>query len=601
VAKFPRERFEAFLSRLKIQTKDFGMVPLQMLGTQRYVLEHMVEAIDRGVTTFLILKARQLGMTTFFIALDLFWAFEYPGLLGSFVTHTDQAKHFFRNTIKVYFAGLPKTHKVKWDLENRDMIVLKNGSLLQYLVAGTKEKAKGGLGRSAANNFLHCTEVAFWGSPDDLQELAATYSTHYPHRLKIEETTANGYNFWEERWREAKEDQTICCIFVGWWRHDHYQFSDDHPWFTVYMPHGHETPLTRLERSRVRAVEAQYGIRITRNQIAWYRWKVDTELGGDQVKADEQFPWIEDDAFVATGSQFFASPNLSHAMKEARHMPYMPFRYHFGDHWRDTVCQQIRDRRAELKIWEEADANGHYVLGCDPAYGSGDQADRTVINVSRAYADKLVQVAEFVSPTVSTYQCAWALCHLAGYFKNVIYNLEITGPGEAVANEINSLRRETAEMYDRTADGKVEYDLRFVLTLMRVFLYNRIDSITQQPTALHWKTNASNKFGMFSSFKDSFELSRYLVRSMFLLDEMKTIVIDKGIVDHEQGKRSDRVVAAALAHEAWRRRLKDRLKAMGVTYGAEMAKREGRGPSQVETIALNYLRSQGLSFPSLEG
>jgi len=171
-APFPKARFLAFLSRLKIQTKDFGMVAMQPLGTQTYVLDEMCAAIEAGVTTFLILKARQLGMTTFFIALDLFWAMDHPGLLGSFVTHTDQAKANFRNMIKIFFAHLPKSHRIRWDQENRDMIVLKNGSLLQYLVAGTKEKVKGGLGRSSANNYIHATEVAFWGSPDDLNELA---------------------------------------------------------------------------------------------------------------------------------------------------------------------------------------------------------------------------------------------------------------------------------------------------------------------------------------------------------------------------------------------------------------------------------------------
>src|SRR6516165_7791858 len=286
-APFPKARFLAFLSRLKIQTKDFGMVAMQPLGTQTYVLDEMCAAIEAGVTTFLILKARQLGMTTFFIALDLFWAMDHPGLLGSFVTHTDQAKANFRNMIKIFFAHLPKSHRIRWDQENRDMIVLKNGSLLQYLVAGTKEKVKGGLGRSSANNFIHATEVAFWGSPDDLNELSATMSTHYPHRLKVEETTANGYNFWEERWREAKEDPTILCIFVGWWRHDHYAFrpddqGKDHPWFRQFMPKGTESSLTRLERRRVNEVRKRYGVEIDHYQLAWYRWKLESENNGNQ-------------------------------------------------------------------------------------------------------------------------------------------------------------------------------------------------------------------------------------------------------------------------------------------------------------------------------
>lgn len=593
VAPFPKERFLKFLGMLRIQTKDFGMSRMQLLGTQIYVLDEICAAVDRGVTTILILKARQLGMTTFFIALDLFWAMEYSGLLGAFVTHTDQAKAFFRNTIKIFFANLPKTHKIKWDQENRDMIVLKNGSLLQYLVAGTKEKTKGGLGRSSANNFIHATEVAFWGSPDDLNELSATMSTHYPHRLKIEETTANGYNFWEERWREGKDDPTICCIFVGWWRHDHYSFSDDHPWFQAYMPKGHDTPLTREERRRVNEVKKRYGVDVSHNQIAWYRWKLESETHGDQTKMDEMFPWVEEDAFVNTGAQFFASPQITQAAREARLKPFMPFKYQMGDHWRETQVIAIRDKRAELRVWEEADPKGNYVIGCDPAYGSGPDADRAVICVCRCYADKLIQVAEFVSPLISTYQCAWALCHLGGYYRNVQVNLEINGPGEAVHNEILRLRSETAQMVDRTAGGAIEYDLRYVLTMMRFFLYTRVDSIAAASPAFHTRMNQSNKFGMMSTMKDNFELGIFKVNSLALLDEMKTVQIDGGSVEAEPGKHDDRVIAAMLAHETWRRFQRQRMINLGQTYALALAEAEGRGPNVAQKMALNYLRALG--------
>jgi len=600
-APFPKARFLAFLSRLKIQTKDFGMVAMQPLGTQTYVLDEMCAAIEAGVTTFLILKARQLGMTTFFIALDLFWAMDHPGLLGSFVTHTDQAKANFRNMIKIFFAHLPKSHRIRWDQENRDMIVLKNGSLLQYLVAGTKEKVKGGLGRSSANNYIHATEVAFWGSPDDLNELSATYSTHYPHRLKIEETTANGFNFWEERWREGKDDPTVCCIFVGWWRHDHYAFlpdanGDEHPYLRIYMPNGAASPLSRLERHRVREVKKRYDFAITPEQIAWYRWKLlSEELQGDQVKMDEMYPWVEEDAFVATGTQFFSNAHITAALKVARQTRLLPFEYVLGDHWRDSQCLPSKNvKRAQLKVWEEADPDGYYVLGCDPAYGSGPDADRTVITVCRCYADKLVQVAEFVSPTISTYQCAWVLCHLAGYYRNVLVNLEITGPGEAVYNEINLIKRDTAQMVDLTPDGQVDYDLRYVLTMMRQFLYGRVDSLNRALTAFHWKSTGSNKFGIFAAAKDAFDLGELVVYSMPLLEEMKTIVVDGGQVGAEKGKKDDRVVALTLAHVAYKRMEQSRLQAMGLTYRSEMQRMAGAVPNQAMRMGINYLRAQGI-------
>ena len=596
LAPFPSERFLQFCSRIYLQTKDFGLVPMQMLGTQTYVLDQMCAAIDRGVSNFLILKARQQGMTTFFVVLDLFWCFEYPGMLGSFVTHTEQAKANFRNMIKLMFVKLPKSHRIKWTQENRDLLVLQNNSVLQYLVAGTKDKVKGGIGRSSANNFIHATEVAFWGAPDDLNELAATMSTHHPHRLKVEETTANGFNFWEERWREGKDDPTICCIFVGWWRHDHYRFEIGDPRFEQYMPKGAQSPWTRLERSRAADVKRRYGVDITPQQIAWYRWKLESELFNDQVKMDEMYPWVDEDAFVSTGRSFFQPLLITEAARAARQTPFMPFAYQMGDHWKDTLVVNVgaRDRRnPELRIWEEPVADGYYAIGCDPAYGSGPDADKSVISICRGYADKLVQVAEFATPVISTYQCAWALCHLGGYYRNFTYNLEISGPGESVQNEIRNLRKETANMVDYKPDGRIDYDLRYVLTHMREFLYTRVDSLTQTP-ALHTKTHQSNKFANLSSMKDSFDLGRLKVRSLPCLEEMRYVKIDGGAIGAESGKNDDRVMALAFAHEAWRKQMRDRLKAMGLTYAAEQAKAEGRGPSQAQTMAINYMRRQGI-------
>lgn len=596
---FPLPQFQAFCRAVRIQTKDFGLVKMEMLGTQTYILDEMCAALDRGVSVFYILKARQLGTTTFFLLLDLFWCFKHSGLLASFIAHTDQAKANFRNVIKLMMTQLPKSHKVKWDQENRDMIVLKNASVMQYLVAGTKEKIKGGLGRSSANNYIHATEVAFWGSPDDLNELAATMSTHYPHRMWIEETTANGFNFWQERWAAAKDDPTICCIFVGWWRHDHYSFDDAHPHFPIYMPKGHASPLTRLELRRVNEVKKRYGVEINRNQLAWYRWKLNAEngAGGDQVKMDEMFPFLEEDAFVSTGAQFFSSQHITEASRAAARTKLMPFRYQMGDHWSETRVENIKQvRNAELKIWEEADAAGHYVIGCDPAYGSGPDADRTVINVSRCYADRLVQVAEFCSPVVSTYQCAWALCHLAGYYRNVSVNLEINGPGEAVFNEIKQLRRDTSQMYDKNPGGATSYDLRYVLSMMRYYLYSRVDSLSQTP-ALHSRTTHSTKFSWMSALKDSFELHRYDVKSLGLLEEMRTIVIKGGTIEAEAGKNDDRVMAAALAHEMWRKQVRPRLEAIGLTWKWAQDDAAGRGPSQAERMALNYLERSGIGVP----
>ena len=47
VAPFPRARFLKFLSRLKVQSKDFGLVPFKLLGSQIYILDEIEEGLSK--------------------------------------------------------------------------------------------------------------------------------------------------------------------------------------------------------------------------------------------------------------------------------------------------------------------------------------------------------------------------------------------------------------------------------------------------------------------------------------------------------------------------------------------------------------------------
>jgi len=593
LAPFPEERFMRWIKGLKVQTKDFGLKQFELLGTQRYILEEIKKGLAEGVSTFVILKARQLGASTFFIALDLFWAFEYGGLSGAFATHTDQSKAMFRNIIKVFFANLPKTHKIRASKENRDMLILQNGSMFVYLVAGIKQKEVGNLGRSGSFNFLHASEVAFWGSEEDKKELGATMSTHYRHRLEIYESTANGFNHFEDQWRSAKSSPTQRAIFVGWWRNELYAFSQSHPWFRIYMPEGAATALSPLERRRKRLVQEEYDFDVTAEQIAWYRWKLAEQTDGDQAKMDEMFPWVEEDAFVATGAKFFTNEALTDAMRHARKQPLLPFRYLIKDSWQDVGVVACNQKQAELKIWEEAEPDGIYTIGCDPAYGSSDDADRSVIHVARAFADKLIQVAEFCTPNVSTYQCAWILAHLCGYYRNCVVNLEITGPGTVVFDELNRLR---SEIMQSGAPAKGEPDLRNVLSNMKHYLFRKPDN-PSGGLAFQWRTTSETKTVLMNGFKDAIELRRHILNSMFCLEEMKSIILENGQIHGEGRKKDDRVMAAALAHEAWRQWVRPRLFSSGMTYEKVMQNAVTGGPTQVEKMAIDYLRGAKILMP----
>src|SRR5260370_4282543 len=78
-----------FCSHLTIDSKESGVGPLNLYRAQRRLLEEVCEGLDRGVRHFLVLKARQLGISTVSLALDLLWLSVHPGTQGALITDDD--------------------------------------------------------------------------------------------------------------------------------------------------------------------------------------------------------------------------------------------------------------------------------------------------------------------------------------------------------------------------------------------------------------------------------------------------------------------------------------------------------------------------------
>ncbi len=595
VAPFPTEKFNQFLSHLKVQSKDFGLVPFKLLGSQRYVLDQIIAGLAGGITTFVILKNRQAGISTFLLALDMFWGFSHKGLLGAFITPEEQARDDFRATVEVFFAETPKQFKISYVRHNRNMLMLKNASRFRYLVAGTAANRKGGLGRSGATAFVHATEVAFYGNSEAISEFRSQTSSLNPHRLQVYESTANGFNHFHDMWEDAKSDPTKRAIFVGWWRDERNQLPVRHPFFNHYMPDGIKSALTPLEKKRVREVREQYNFDISLQQIAWWRWHLASEKENDMALMDQEMPWTESDSFQATGSKFFTVEAMNDCMRYAKKQPFQTFRYKLGMKFEDTEIRQVKDVRAELRIWEDASRFGYYALGCDPAYGSSDEADRTVISIWRCYADCLVQVAEYCSTQPSTYQCAWVLAHLAGYYGITFLMpiLEMNGPGQAVFDELEKVRKLASEI--RPHDDN--YHIRNILQNMRHFFYKRMDNPGGGDLLYQWKTTHDLKMRAMNQYKNGIELGRIRPRSVALLDEMNRIVNDEGNIGAEGRSKDDRVMGAALAYQAYNTWCQPKVKAMGLTLAKATEIEEKGGTPPTERIITQYLKRMNISLP----
>ena len=219
---FNLKNFYKFCSQLKIESKERGMITLgdTLLGSQTYVMDEVGKGLNDGVHFFIVLKGRQLGITTISLALDLYWHFLHPGMQGTLTTDTEENREQFRSTLQMYMDGLPKEYKIPLLSHNRNQLVLKNRSRLFYQVAGLR--AKGSLGRGKGITFLHGTETSSWGDEEGLASLLASLAETNPLRYYMFESTARGFNMFHDMWVTAKRAKTQKAIFCGWWRNQLY-------------------------------------------------------------------------------------------------------------------------------------------------------------------------------------------------------------------------------------------------------------------------------------------------------------------------------------------------------------------------------------------
>ena len=586
--QFPLRQFWSFCNELKIDSKEKGQTRLSSpLGTQRYVIQEISKSLAEDKHFFIILKGRQQGVTTITLALDLFWHWMFPGMQGTLIADNEGNRDGFRSTLQMFYSGLPKSHRIPIMQDNRSQMIFKNRSRLFFQTAGAKQKGGGGRGKGII--FLHGTETGFWNDEKTLESILQSLAEQNPHRLHIFESTANGMNMFQDMYQDAERAVTQKAIFVGWWRNELYHLHQDSQEYKAYW----DGNLTPDERMWHRAVKLKYNVELNSRQIAWYRWNLAEKMHDNLKMMLQEHPWLPEQAFQNTGENFFTISRMLEIKKDIEQEDeptYYTFR--FAEQFQDVAMVQTIERNASLCIWAEPDDQGYYAIGADPAYGSSDWKDQFCIQVYRCYADGLEQVAEFCTTDCRTDQFAWVLCYLSGIYGNSIYNLEVNGPGQQVAQEMQTLQRIAANTSIKdNPDANKMYSF---LTGVKSYLYRRIDSFGSG-AAPHWITTAKTKERMMNAMRDSTERGEMIHHSLDLIEECMVVERNDGQIESPGRKKDDRVVAAALAIMPWVSTMRVKLWQMGETKARAQERRakfveQNRNETPTEVVADRVVR-----------
>lgn len=583
------QEFLNFLQYVQVNSKDLGKIILgeHVYRAQQRLLDGIFSGLSQDKHDFKVLKSRQLGISTLSRALTLFWIGIHDGLNGFMVFDTDGNKERARTELTVMLENLPKSlHFPGIVVNNRTMLQLENDSICNFASAGVRAgKTSGVLGRSAGVNFVHASEMCSWDNTEGLTAFENSLSDQYPDRLYLWESTARGYNQWHKMWREAKADTSHQVpIFIGWWAKDTQFISREHPDFLRY---GMQPPSDK-ELQKIREVRDRYGWEVTAEQLAWIRWKMDplaepdgdadAEFEGDVLEIQEQ-PWTEEEAFQVTGATFFDPGSLTDQENNHVSNKFKTYSYGTGIEFAESSIYPAPNARSvQLKVWEEPENDAVYVIAADPAFGANENNDRSAIQVLRCYADGMDQVAEYAWPLVNTRQFAWVIASLLGHYSTVGGNgkatvyfiLEINGPGEAVMNELRSLKHQIQVGYQpKPIDEK---GLRNIFFNVREYIYNRSDSMGAGHN-WHFKTTAQLKVAVMERLRDFTANGMLRLRSHDTIEEMKTIQREGDSIEASQNNKDDRVISLALGVRCWEERARKEMVTFRRTRAQEEAKK----------------------------
>lgn len=512
--------------------------------------------------------------TTLFLGIDLFWLFLHPGINGVLVIDDDSNRDKFRVILRQFANSLPRQMRYPIVDDNRTLMSFNVGgklSILDFIVAG---KRKGSLGASRAYRFAHLTEVGNYGDPVGLENFLQTLSENHPDRLFIKESTANGYNHFHSMCQAAVNDITQQFTFIGWWSRDDQQIPKTDPRYAQVM----DDPWTEEELELQQEVAMHYGVAVTDEQLAWYRYRTSSR-SFDEGMLHQTQPWTEKQAFVLSGRGFFPLRRVERDLAvvyDGQTYEFEAYRYWLGQDISTTRLERVYNiEDAELRVWEDPVPWGRYVIGCDPAYGRSDWNDSHAITVCRCYSDRLVTVAEYGSESPETFQVTWALAHLASMYEDCYVNLEVSGPGTAIMTELRRMKQilqsaGSAEVI-RTKSWETALDG------IKWYLYHRPDSLGKG-YAYGWKTTLDNKIAIMNEFRDSYVNGLLLIKSSRLLEQMQYIVQEGADIGPgaKGRKHDDYVFSFALAHRAWLEWVRPDMIGSNYTYESSLLDDERR-------------------------
>ena len=341
-----------------IRTKDSQIIPLKFNKSQLKLYDTIKrqKELNKPVR-IIILKARQLGFSTATEAIFFKETATKTNVNTAIVAHKEDSTTNLFNMTKLIYNELPDIIKPQLKASNAKELIFntKDGkglnSKIKCMTAGGE-----GVGRSDTINNLHLSELAFWQGNKKQTLLGLLQAVpNNPNSIVVIESTANGYEYFKELWDNAVAGKNdYVALFVGWNELEEYQ-----------MPYsGFE--LTNKEK------ELQIIYNLSFEQLAWRRWAIENNCGGDEDLFAQEYPINPEEAFISTGKCYFDKKIIIDRIQQVKE-PIKRGSFIFDyDELKIKNIKFKEDKEGPIKIYKMPERGKPYVLGGDTAGEGSD-------------------------------------------------------------------------------------------------------------------------------------------------------------------------------------------------------------------------------------
>lgn len=345
----------------------------------------------------IVLKARQMGITTWVAGRFFLRTISRPGTLTLQVAHTREAAEAIFCIVQRMWDELPedlqKGPLVRSRVNVGQMIFPELGS--EYRVASACDV---GAGRGLSLQNLHCSEVSRW--PGDAAATLAGLRAGLASsgELVLESTPSGAYGAFYEEWcrgvDECEDGGALVRHFLPWWLEPSYVRG----------------PVALAERSDAEeALVERYGL--SGEQIG-FRRELERSYGGLR---SQEFAEDADTCFRTTGSCFFDVDAIERRAGELE--PAL-----------------IKRRGGALMVWFPPRRGCKYIVAADSA-GGGEEGDFAAIQViDRETGLQCAELQERLRPS----ELAKVTVQLAKEYHGALIAVERNNHGAAVLAYIDS-------------------------------------------------------------------------------------------------------------------------------------------------------------------